>query len=112
MLARQPFPPRCSSARARPSARFRPPSSSHLHTRRILVSNPVKFTIAIVCIAVCFCVASQVRADELQSIPPDQLTMTSEPKAPGAPAIYLYRQVDRDDGHAPNEFNFVRLKVL
>jgi hypothetical protein len=23
--------------------------------------------------------------------------MTAEPKAPGAPAIFLYRQVDRDD---------------
>ena len=25
--------------------------------------------------------------------------MTSEPLAPGAPAIILYRQVDRDDDH-------------
>lgn len=39
--------------------------------------------------------------------------MTSEPKAPGAPAIYLYRQVDRKDlGRANTEYNYVRIKIL
>ena len=39
--------------------------------------------------------------------------MTSEPLAPGAPAIILYRQVDRDDiGRIPHEDNYVRIKVL
>jgi Domain of Unknown Function with PDB structure (DUF3857) len=52
-------------------------------------------------------------ADEWQPIDPAELKMTSEPKAPGAPAIYLYRQVDRkDSGHANTEYNYVRLKVL
>jgi hypothetical protein len=37
--------------------------------------------------------------------------MTSEPKAPGAPAIYLYRQVDRDD-QANRERNYARIKIL
>jgi len=37
--------------------------------------------------------------------------MTSEPKAPGAPAIYLYRQVDRND-NAPNEYDYARIKIL
>jgi len=37
--------------------------------------------------------------------------MTSEPLAPGAPAIILYRQVDRDD-NAGYEDTFTRLKIL
>ncbi|MGA3213306.1 MAG: DUF3857 domain-containing protein [Terriglobales bacterium] len=39
--------------------------------------------------------------------------MTSEPLAPGASAIILYRQVDRDDsGFTPHEDNYVRIKIL
>ncbi|GAC1665291.1 MAG: hypothetical protein NVS9B4_20910 [Candidatus Acidiferrum sp.] len=39
--------------------------------------------------------------------------MTSVPEAPGAPAITLYRQVDRDDDpYRPNEVNYVRIKIL
>ena len=39
--------------------------------------------------------------------------MTSEPLAPGAPAIILYRQVDRDDnGHTSHEDNYIRIKIL
>ncbi|MBS0389316.1 MAG: DUF3857 domain-containing protein, partial [Proteobacteria bacterium] len=37
--------------------------------------------------------------------------MTSEPQAPKAPAIYLYRQVDRDDT-SPDETVYVRIKIL
>ena len=52
-------------------------------------------------------------ADEWQPIDPADLKMTSEPKAPGAPAIYLYRQVDRNDsGRATTEYNYVRIKIL
>jgi len=48
-----------------------------------------------------------------QPILPDELKMTSEPLAPGAPAIILYRQVDRDDNiHTPHEDNYVRIKIL
>ncbi len=49
--------------------------------------------------------------DDWQPIMPEELKMASEPKAPGAPAIYLYRQVDRDDqgGH---EINYARIKIL
>jgi transglutaminase-like putative cysteine protease len=39
--------------------------------------------------------------------------MTSEPLAPGAPAIILYRQVDRDDNiYRPSEVNYYRIKIL
>ncbi len=39
--------------------------------------------------------------------------MTSEPAVPGAPAVILYRQVDRDDnGRTTHEDNYVRVKIL
>jgi hypothetical protein len=48
-----------------------------------------------------------------QPVSPDELKMTSEPLAPGAPAIILYRQVDRDDYEpVPREDNYVRIKIL
>jgi hypothetical protein len=55
-----------------------------------------------------------VRAGEgFQPISPAELKMTSEPLAPGAPAIILYRQVDRDDNSlTSHEDNYVRIKIL
>ena len=40
--------------------------------------------------------------------------MTSEPKAPGASAIYRSRQVDRKEAGRTThtEFNYVRVKIL
>ena len=49
--------------------------------------------------------------DDWQPIDPADLKMTSEPKAPGAPAIYLYRQVDRDD-QTGQESQYYRIKVF
>ncbi len=46
-------------------------------------------------------------------VSPEDLKMTSEPKAPGAPAIILFREVDRDDnGRTSHEDNYVRIKIL
>jgi Domain of Unknown Function with PDB structure (DUF3857) len=57
--------------------------------------------------------ANVARADEWKPIAPEELKMTSLAQAPGAPAVILYRQVDRDDaGHATNEYNDMRIKVL
>ena len=54
-----------------------------------------------------------LNAEDNPPISPAELTMNSEPLAPGAPAIILYRQVDRDDtGLSPHENNFVRIKIL
>ena len=57
------------------------------------------------------------RADEWQPITPEELKMTSVPEAPGAQAVYLYRQVDRNDmgtqrGRGATEYNYVRIKIL
>jgi uncharacterized protein DUF3857 len=46
-------------------------------------------------------------------VSPEDLKMTSEPLAPGAPAIILYRQVDRDDnGRTSHEDSYIRIKIL
>ena len=43
----------------------------------------------------------------------DELKMTSEPKAPGASAIILFREVDRDDNDSTtHEDEYVRVKIL
>ena len=48
-----------------------------------------------------------------QAVSPDELKMTSEPKAPGAPALILFREVDRDDrGQTAHEDVYFRIKVL
>jgi len=55
------------------------------------------------------------RAGEgFQPISPEELKMTSEPLAPGAPAIILYREVDRDDSGrgTVHENNYYRIKLL
>jgi len=64
--------------------------------------------------AVCMLAAPQANAAiGFQPISQDELKMTSEPQAPGAPAIILYRQVDRDDNmRTPHEDDYVRVKIL
>jgi hypothetical protein len=56
----------------------------------------------------------EVRAAEgIPPVSPEELKMTSEPLAPGAPAVILYRQVDRDDnGKTSHEEDFLRIKIL
>src|SRR5258708_1231756 len=55
--------------------------------------------------------ALSVRAEDWLPISPEELRMTSEPHAPGASAILLYRQADRDD-NGPTETNYARSKML
>ena len=53
------------------------------------------------------------RAQGFPPISQEELKMTSEPLAPGAPAIILFREVDRDDnGTTSHEDNYVRIKIL
>src|SRR5690349_15271822 len=43
----------------------------------------------------------------------DELALKTEPQAPGAPAIILYRQVDRNDNsRTSHEDNYFRIKIL
>ncbi|HEY6301951.1 MAG TPA: DUF3857 domain-containing protein [Terriglobales bacterium] len=65
-------------------------------------------------LAVCMLAAHEAKAGVgFQPVSPDELKMTSEPLAPGAPAIILYRQVDRDDNSlTSHEDNYFRVKIL
>jgi len=64
-------------------------------------------------ITLTLCFASAAYADDWKPIPPDDLKMTDLPEAPGAPAVILYRQVDRTDKlYGSKEFEYVRIKVL
>ncbi len=48
-----------------------------------------------------------------QPVVPDELKMTSEPQAPGAAAVILFRQVDRDDNDSTtHQDNYFRIKIL
>jgi hypothetical protein len=49
-----------------------------------------------------------------QPVSPEELKMTSEPLAPGAPAIILYREVYRDDRNWNSTFEdrYYRIKIL
>lgn len=62
------------------------------------------------CALVCLSVPVAL-AEDHPPVTPEELKMTSEPMAPGAAAIILYRQVDRDD-NAGHEDTFVRIKIL
>ena len=69
---------------------------------------------AVVGLAVCVFTTVHAKAGVgFQPVSPDELKMTSEAQAPGAPAIILYRQVDRDDDvRTPHEINYFRIKIL
>ena len=67
-------------------------------------------------VAITFCTIATFEARAgvgFQPVSPDELSLKSEPLAPGAPAIILYRQVDRDDnGRTSHEDDYLRVKIL
>ncbi len=83
------------------------PQRTDLTYRRSL-----KFAALLLAASVCY--ARPVSAgDEWQPVSQEELKMASEARAPGAAAIILYRQVDRDDSTRPlHEYNYVRLKIF
>ena len=50
-------------------------------------------------------------SDPWLPIDPADLAMTSEPLAPGAQAIYLYREIEQDDGQGYSDY-YTRIKIL
>ena len=84
-----------------------------MHFRRLSLLVVILWAILSAIGAARFC-APVSAGDEWLPITPEELKMTSEPKAPGAPAIILYRQVDRDDSDSqrPHEYNYVRTKIF
>jgi hypothetical protein len=84
------------------------PASIHegLRNPRQLILSPL------LCLLALFALLSPARASEdWLPVTQEELKMTSEPKASGAPAIYLYRQVDRDDDEF-HEHNYARIKIF
>jgi Domain of Unknown Function with PDB structure (DUF3857) len=58
---------------------------------------------------------AHVRGSDWSPIKPEELRMTSVPEAPRAPAVILYRQVDREDkqfGAKQHAYVYVRIKIL
>jgi len=55
--------------------------------------------------------ANIARAEDWLPVSQEELSMRSTPKAPKAPAIYLYREVNRDD-NGPSEAIYERIKIL
>jgi Domain of Unknown Function with PDB structure (DUF3857) len=83
-----------------------------MRKRRHIAAGPARARAIFLFFLVGTCmVTPTVHADDWLPITQEELKMTSEPKAPGAPAIYLYRQVDRDD-FASSEQVYVRIKIL
>jgi uncharacterized protein DUF3857 len=76
------------------------------------VKISAKLTVLVLLAGISPCAAPSARSEGFQQILPEERTMKAEPHAPGAPAIYLYRQVDRDDGDGHREFNYLRIKIL
>lgn len=63
-------------------------------------------------VALSLCLDSTlVRAEDWLPLSPEELKMSSTPKAPAAAAIYLYRQIDRDD-NGPSEAVYERIKIF
>ena len=69
-----------------------------------------RFVVSALC-AFALLALRMAQADDWQPVTAEELSMTKEPKAPGAPAIYLYRQVDRDDSNFV-ELVYARIKIL
>jgi len=83
---------------------------------RACLKSSVIFLSAVVCMVAIFAAVRSprtVEADDWLPISQDELKMSSLPEAPGASAVILYRQVDRDDNaKTGNEQNYVRIKIL
>src|SRR5260370_6494722 len=94
---------------------FRSYSNCEIQLRRWGVSlrRLILITVTILLGAAAYRVG-RIDADEWIPISSDELKMTGLAEAPGAPAVILYRQVDRDDSniHTPHEYNYVREKIF
>lgn len=92
-----------------PGTPFRSYGRANVSSRRILL-----LFVPILLCALYFPSRNILAGDDWLPIDPADLKMTTEPKAPGAPAIYLYRQVDRKESGRANhtEAYYFRVKIL
>ena len=79
--------------------------------RRLFAASSVTLLI-VIGLALC-CPSTASAAIGFQPVSPEELKMTSEPNAPGAPAVILYREVYRDDDpRTGHEDSYYRIKIL
>lgn len=77
------------------------------------MSTRLPGTLLVSIAALFFALAPPAWGVGFQPVSPDELKMTAEPKAPGAPAIILFHEVDRDDrGFTAHEDVYYRIKIL
>jgi hypothetical protein len=77
------------------------------------ISARLRNTFLFALLAVIYRPTPALASHGFQPVPPEELKMTGEPLAAGAPAIILYRQVDRDDNsRTSHEDNYYRIKIL
>jgi hypothetical protein len=75
--------------------------------------SSLSFTAAVVVVVSAAVFVPTAYGVGFQPVSPDEFKMKAEPQAPGAPAIVLYRQVDRDDnGRTSHQDDYVRIKIL
>src|SRR5579864_7702879 len=82
-----------------------------------MCNRPTQFSFSGAIVKICFLVVNVLSAlawsTSFQPVSPEELKMTAEPKAPGAAAIILFREVDRDDrGLTAHEDVYLRIKIL
>jgi hypothetical protein len=70
------------------------------------------WVVALVTVSAAVWLSNVARADEWKPITPEELKMKTLAEAPGAPAVILYQEVNRDDGRTPHEDTYVRIKIL
>jgi transglutaminase-like putative cysteine protease len=79
---------------------------------RRLQATFLRVSCGVLCLAACYALPAY-GGDRFQPVSPEELKMTGDPQAPGAEAIILYRQVDRDDTYLhAHEDNYFRIKIL
>lgn len=98
-----------ASTGTRAGTPFRSNGRANVSSRRILL-----LFVPILLCTLYFPSRKILAGDDWLPIDPADLKMTTEPKAPGAPAIYLYRQVDRKESGRANhtEAYYFRIKIL
>jgi hypothetical protein len=77
----------------------------------LMLGSRCHLLLVILCPLIGFFCVLPAHAEDWPPVTPDELKMTAYTKAPGAPAIYLFRQVDRDDT-TPKEHVYARIKIL
>lgn len=82
--------------------------------RRFLIAcapNRCRFALTLGLLLASLAATSPARAFDWLPLSPEEVAMTSVPEAPNVPAVYLYRQVDRNDDIG-SEFEYRRIKIL